>query len=79
MLCAAETGKEVQVVISEMTDFFVDKVSYFSCVEKPGEARDERPGMKLHLIMSLFFLLSAGICVGGRVGETGALQSHKAK
>lgn len=44
ILCAAETRKEVQVVISQMTDFPPNIVSYFSCVETPGGTCGERPG-----------------------------------
>lgn len=60
-VCAAETCKEVQVVISEMTDIFFLKVSCFSCVEKSG-AKGKR-GTSLNQVIFLSHK-SSDLCGG---------------
>lgn len=62
ILCAAETRKEVQVVISQMTDFPPPPtLCHIFLVWKHLGERAAKGQVKLHQIRSIFFLLNAVI------------------
>lgn len=70
LVCAAETCKEVQVVISEMTDLFF--LSYFSCVKKRRGKGKRGDSLNQVIFLSFFYPV-------GKASEIGALQGHRVR